>query len=301
MKRVFPWGVTILSLALTVQGAAAEEAFTITRFHEPGVGSVNTWILEDGENVVIIDAQRTYSAGTEVARIVAETGKPLRAILITHPHPDHVGGIPSILASHPDAEVFATPDVNHELEHDTLEIMAFARRVNGDAFPAETPVATQLLKDGQIVSFGEIELLVNDIGPGESIAMTAFYSPQLDVLFAGDFIDNDMLGFVFEQRSSAWLDQLDEVRLDYPTNPQAYPGHGADAPLFELLDAQGIWLRDMRDLVNARLIDGEFTEEEVAEVWDEFQLLHPDQLPVAPIDGLGPLNLRAVAEELLAR
>ena len=63
MKQIFPCGVALLSLALSVQSAAAEEAFTITRFHEPGVGSVNTWILEDSENVVLIDAQRTHSAG----------------------------------------------------------------------------------------------------------------------------------------------------------------------------------------------------------------------------------------------
>ncbi|QJF52584.1 MBL fold metallo-hydrolase [Roseobacter ponti] len=290
-----------LILSAFAQSTWAQDTVTITRFHEAGIGSVNTWIIEDSENIVLIDAQRTLRAGEQLAQTLQETGKNLRAVLITHPHPDHIGGIPSIAAEFPDAQILAIQSVNEELRSDSLGIMAFARRVNGDAFPAETPFASELVKDGDILRYGDIELRVQDIGAGESIAMTVFFIPESNALFVGDLVDNDMHGFVFEQRSSQWLVSLDEVRLDYASNPIAYPGHGASAPLFDLIDAQGKWLRDMRDIVNERIADGEFSDQDVEESWAEFQRRHPNQLPVAPIDGLGPLNLRAVAAELAGR
>jgi glyoxylase-like metal-dependent hydrolase (beta-lactamase superfamily II) len=279
----------------------AKGKLSVTRFHFEGVGSVNTWILEDDNGLVLVDVQRTHADGAQLAKTLKEKNKKLYAILVTHPHPDHIGGIPSVLASFPNTPIYALPEVNQELKTDKLGIMAFARRVNGDKFPKETPTATHMLKAGQSLNFGDIDIVVNDIGPGEAVAMTAFYVPSINALFAGDLIENNMQGFVYEQRTSRWLGQLDEVRLDYPTNPMTYPGHGAEAPLFGLLDAQGKLLRDMRDIVNLLITDGEFSEQDAIEAMAEFEKRHPNQTPVAPIDGLGILNLRAVAKELLGQ
>lgn len=59
-----------------------------------GTGIVNTyWIQTPGGGIVVIDAQRDLFHAAEAIAAVRAVGKPVRAILITHPHPDHYTGI----------------------------------------------------------------------------------------------------------------------------------------------------------------------------------------------------------------
>ncbi len=275
-------------------------AYEIERFHEPGPGSVNTWILEGEDGVVLIDGQRTIQAGQDLAERIEATGKPLLAILITHPHPDHVGGIPSILQAFPDTPVVALQATADEMQSDSLGMFAFARRVNGDAYPTQLAAVTRVVVDGEVLRFGDIALTVDDIGAGESIAMTIFYDQQNGAVFVGDLTDNDKKGFLLEQRTTQWLRQLDYVTQKYGRDQTiAYPGHGAQAPLSKLAEEQAVWITDMHGLVRVRIEDGVFTDEEATEVAEEFELLHPGQEPVAPIPDFMRLNAQAIAEELL--
>lgn len=291
-----------MAIALGSTGpAAATDIFEVIRYHQPGDGSVNTFILESAAGVVVIDAQRTLSAGGEVAAEVARIGKPLQAILITHPHPDHVNGLGALLAAYPGTPVYASVEARDEMRTDGQGYFAMSRQLLGDDASASVALPTTIFGDGDTLEFGDIALVVDEIGPGESVHMAMFYAPDLNVLFTGDLIDNEMIGFALEGRTSEWLEQLAAVRRDYgDRQPLVYPGHGDVGAFEELLDAQTAWLTDLRRLVGENLDDGPLTDDEVAEILVSFTELHPSQLPVAPIPGLMELNVRAVAEELHA-
>ena len=58
-----------------------------------GTGTVNTyWVATPGGGIVVIDVQRDLVQAAEAVAAVRAVGKPVRAILITHPHPDRYTG-----------------------------------------------------------------------------------------------------------------------------------------------------------------------------------------------------------------
>ncbi len=275
-------------------------ALKIDRFNIPGVGQVESIMIEDENGIVLIDAQRTKSAGKQVVEKLKSKGKQLYAVLITHPHPDHVGGLPTILEAYPGTPVLATKATKEEMVTDSEGEFYFARKVNGDEYPTELALPTRLIEDGETVTYGDIDLVVDELGPGEAIDINVFYSKELNALFVGDLMDNNRLGFVLEKRTAPWLQQLDKVLADYgKENPITYPGHGAPDDLRKLVEEQKEWLIDLRTLVGKEMKNGKkLSDMQVANIESAFEELHPNQIPVAPIPDMMKLNIKAVAEEL---
>ena len=69
---------------------------------------VNSFISEGERSLILIDTQFVLSEARAVANMIAALRKPLAAIFVTHPHPDHSNGIVSILEKHPGTRVHAT-------------------------------------------------------------------------------------------------------------------------------------------------------------------------------------------------
>ena len=60
---------------------------------------VNAYLVETRAGVVAIDATLTESESKRLSEEVEALAKPLLAILVTHPHPDHVAGITNLVAN----------------------------------------------------------------------------------------------------------------------------------------------------------------------------------------------------------
>lgn len=68
----------------------------------------NTMVFTGPRGVVVIDTGRHAAHTARIAAAVRATGKPLRAIVNTHWHLDHVSGNPALRAEWPDAHVYAS-------------------------------------------------------------------------------------------------------------------------------------------------------------------------------------------------
>jgi glyoxylase-like metal-dependent hydrolase (beta-lactamase superfamily II) len=66
-------------------------------YTEPGVGSVNSSLVDVGEGLFIIDGQRFLSSARRLHERIQQAQKPVIGLALTHPHPDHMGGL-SVLA-----------------------------------------------------------------------------------------------------------------------------------------------------------------------------------------------------------
>ena len=281
---------------LPIGVARGEGAIGVHRYTQPGRGSVNSWILEGEDAVVLVDAQRTLSAGRAVADMIADTGKPLAATLITHPHPDHFGGLTSVLARFPDTPVLATGGTIAEMREDGQGFMAATRAALPDDSPTDYPIPDHMVVDAEELSFGALTLRIDDIGAGEAEAMAMVYAPEANLLITGDLINNGMTAFLLEGRPDAWLGQLDTVERAYATRaPTILPGHGDPGGFAPLLDAQRVWLETLIDLVQAAVADGAVNDDDAAAIAVEMETRYPGALPVADIPDLMALNIGVLA------
>ena len=75
----------------------------------PGPGTVNTyWIETPGGGLVVIDVQRDLVHAAQALAAVKAVGKPVRAILITHAHPDHYTGLGLFRGAFPGVPVYSS-------------------------------------------------------------------------------------------------------------------------------------------------------------------------------------------------
>ncbi|MBA9875180.1 MBL fold metallo-hydrolase, partial [Ralstonia insidiosa] len=59
-----------------------------------GIVDTNTYFIENEENVILIDPS---SESQKIIKKLNQINKPLKAILLTHAHYDHIGALDDII------------------------------------------------------------------------------------------------------------------------------------------------------------------------------------------------------------
>jgi glyoxylase-like metal-dependent hydrolase (beta-lactamase superfamily II) len=152
---------------------------------------------------------------------LARSGASCAAILITHGHFDHLGGVADL------AEGTGAPVYMPEGERDRLERY-------GEFAPAGVPgrsyTPDHLLKGGEELEVAGISFECVSI-PGHSPAHVAFYTDG--ALFSGDLLFENSVGRV-DLPGGDWDTLLASVRLladRYLPETAVYPGHGSETTL----------------------------------------------------------------------
>jgi glyoxylase-like metal-dependent hydrolase (beta-lactamase superfamily II) len=198
---------------------------------------VNAYVVEGEQGVVAIDGTLTVSGGRSIKERIEATGKPLAALLLTHAHPDHYGGAVEAIAG-TGAPIVATSGVDEAIRRDDETKEGILRPMFGDEWPRERAFPTQIVNPGQELSFGDIELVVRDLGPGESPHDSIwFLGEDRATVFSGDQAYNHMHGYLADGYWESWLANIDRLASELPAGVTLLPGHG-DRGGRELLDWQ---------------------------------------------------------------
>lgn len=151
------------------------------------------WVLRHAGQVAVVDP----GDAAPVREYLAKTGDRLCAVLVTHYHPDHVGGIAEIIAHHP-APVYGPASENiAEVSHP--------------------------LHGGEHIQLPEIDCEFDIITlPGHTLGHIAYYDSGIDeagAVFCGDTLFAAGCGRLFEGTPAQMLASLNKLAvLPAPTS-----------------------------------------------------------------------------------
>jgi len=155
-----------------------------------------------------------------ILRRVADQGLTVTAIVATHAHLDHVGGMVGVHTA------TGAPTSLHRADQFLYDNLAVQAAAFGLPTPPSGPV-TRYVADGDVVAWGQQELQVIHT-PGHTPGSLCFYLPGEKILFSGDTLFAGGVG-----RTDLWggshpqlLTSIRERLLTLPEATQVLPGHG---------------------------------------------------------------------------
>jgi glyoxylase-like metal-dependent hydrolase (beta-lactamase superfamily II) len=272
-------------------------------------GPVNSWFIESTNGVVVIDTQRTLSEAENTLEEIKKINKPILGVIITHPHPDHIGGTAVLLNGTSNVPIYSTQLTFDIMKNDTGGLIALTKQLHGDDYDDQVALPNRIIKSGENVNIDGISYNFEDIGPGEGGDMMLIYLPEQKLLFTGDVVNNRMHPALIEGHSTEWIEQIQYIGQNYSDARMLFPGHGQPGLPKTLLKEQSQYINTFRSLVEQQMQSagkvGEkgsanITEEGKIRIKSELQRLYPNYLHVAslPLSDMLDLNIDAIAKEI---
>ncbi|MPZ54507.1 MAG: MBL fold metallo-hydrolase [Acidimicrobiia bacterium] len=193
----------------------------IERF-EGAVMAVNSYLIHAPEGIVVVDGQLTVSDATALRDRITATGKPLVAMVVTHPHPDHYAGAKIVAGD--SVPIYATAAVAEVIRRDDAEKDAIVGPMMGEEWPTTRRFPDHQGEDGSTLHLAGLDLTVEDAGPGESHADSRWKIG--DDWFTGDLVCHDVHAYLADGHFQRWLESLDRLLSEIDGETRLHVGHG---------------------------------------------------------------------------
>jgi glyoxylase-like metal-dependent hydrolase (beta-lactamase superfamily II) len=151
-----------------------ENLFRLTRF-----GMINCFLVREADGFTLVDAGLRGSAGS-ILSAASQLGAPIRRIVLTHAHIDHIGSLDSLIAALPTAEFSVGKREARLLAKDlSLDAGESGKALLGFTGAKSRP--SRLLLEGERV--GSLQTVAS---PGHTPGHIAYLDVRDNTLIAGD-------------------------------------------------------------------------------------------------------------------
>lgn len=187
------------------------EGSSILTWSSPAPDAINMHIVLTSDGLILIDALRRADQVDDAHAIVRQLSEPVRAILLTHAHTDHYGGVRYWRAHFPGVPIYASKAIHDEIRDDLFPDNARRRAMFGSLFPTQQELdqhlPTDIVTDGVPFIVAGLTLTPLVMGPSESPAAVVYVVPERNSAFVGDLV-NVLTVAAPTISLNAWLEQL---------------------------------------------------------------------------------------------
>ncbi|MCB2042004.1 MAG: MBL fold metallo-hydrolase [Burkholderiaceae bacterium] len=187
----------------------------------------NAGFVVTEEGVVVVDALGSPALANElIAEIRRITPQPIRYVVVTHFHADHIYGLQAFKAA--GAQILGHPSGREYLFSETAKLRLEASRQDlAPWIDAQTQLlgADRWLTDAQTeLRLGSYLFQIRHVGPSHTPEDLVVFVPKAGVLFAGDLVFRGRIPFVGQADSRQWIASLGGLIAFAPR--VMIPGHG---------------------------------------------------------------------------
>ena len=177
--------------------------------------------------VVVIDSLGSPALAEEmIAEIRRVTTQPIRYVIVTHYHADHIYGLQALKAA--GATILAHPSGREYLNSETARLRLEASRQELFPWIDETtrvlPADRWLEQEDLTLRVGSYDFRIRHVGPAHTPEDLVVYLPKREVLFSGDVVLRGRIPFVGGADSRQWIASLTQL-IDFKPR-LLVAGHG---------------------------------------------------------------------------
>jgi cyclase len=231
-KRIFLLIASVILIAAPLFAGDAPGTFAVREVAKgvyavivpdgsPAVGNAGFVVGDDG--VLVIDTLEDPEAARQLlAEIRKLTPLPVRYVVNTHYHFDHVGG--NGVFAQAGATVVAHPHVRDWARTENLKLFGASIKPEIKQQIESIALPTVTYENGIEIFLGSRQVVVRYL-PGHTGGDSLVSVPDANVVFAGDLLWNKHFPNLIDSSTGLWMETLNRLVADYGA-ATFIPGHG---------------------------------------------------------------------------
>ncbi len=201
----------------------------------PGVATDNEGFISNAgviigdDGIIVIDSLGSPSLADALVRRIREISDlPIRRVIVTHYHADHIYGLQRLVEE--GAEILAPVGADDYLGAPNAEERLEERRFSLDPWVNDNTYLVapdRMLQEPESFHMGGVDITVTPVGAAHSDGDLTVYVEPDQVLFSGDLIFEGRVPFLGDSDAIHWAETLKRMRTKGVA--ALVPGHGGVA------------------------------------------------------------------------